>query len=56
MKKYLTSAIQLVFTLALLRVALDMFNCLLPELIIISGIISAILLVRAYRKSKKDWW
>ncbi|WP_270743640.1 hypothetical protein [Streptococcus infantarius] len=56
MKKYLTSAIQLVFTLALLRVALAMFNCLLPELIIIGGIISAILLVRAYRKSKKDWW
>ncbi|MDT2897157.1 hypothetical protein [Lactococcus lactis] len=56
MKKYLTSAIQLVFTLALLRVALSLFNRLLPEIIVLGGLVSAVLLVRAWHKHRKDWW
>jgi hypothetical protein len=55
MKKYLTSAVQLVLSLALLRVGLAMFNQLLPEILVIGGITSVILLVRAWKK-RKDWW
>lgn len=55
MKKFLMMIIQLVLALAFLQVALNLFNQLLPELLILNGILSSVLLIRAWKK-RNDWW